>query len=248
MLTGFFAAVGRHRRIILGVGLILAAGYLVVHAWMPTLGQRAFPAMVAAYGVLLLLAVVALAGRRPNAFLVRPDVPAFSTAPRPVFVFTALAFLLLGTGMVGNVIRDWGSDPFLSDQLPGLGWGAIALLHVALAWRDTSVQLRPEGLWQRGITGWLIIPWDASPTVPTLPPPPNAGTVRLNFGRPELVRRQGLHAYRDRVRTFDIEPWLVTAAIRYYVTHPEHRPAIGTSAEYDRLRSQFHDPFRPVAA
>lgn len=127
----------------------------------------------------------------------------------------------------------------LSDQLLELGYAPIVILLIAIAWRDTNVQLRPDGLWQRGITGWLVVPWEASPTVPTLPPSPNANTVRLEYGHRDLVRRHGLHVFRQRLRTQDIDPRLITAAIRYYVEHPEHRPAIGTRAEYDRVMPQL---------
>lgn len=185
--------------------------------------------------LLLLLAVVAVVRTRPKAFVVRPAVPAFNAPPQPAFVLMALAFLPLATGMFDFVIRAWTTEPFLLDQLLGLGGAAMLMVWFVSAWRDTSVQLRPDGLWQRGITGWLIVPWDASPTVPTLPPAPYADTVRLSYGRPDLVRRHGLHVYRRRLRTQDIDPRLITAAIRYYVDHPEYRPAIGTKAEYDRV-------------
>lgn len=195
--------------------------------------------MSAAIAVFLVLAVAAVAWRQPTAFVVQPHVPAFGAPAQPVFLFLALAFLTLATGTTGTVLRDWESDPFRPDQLIELGNAAVAILWIVVAWRDTSVQLRPDGLWQRGITGWLVVPWDAAPTVPPLPPPPTAGTVPLGYGRPELVRRRGLHLYRHRLHTRDIDPRLITAAIRHYVCHPEHRPAIGTEVEYNRLMSQL---------
>lgn len=235
VITRFLLAVGRHRRIVLTAGLALSAGYLLVHLRVPSLGQRAFPTMSATAAVLLVLGIVAVAWRQPTTFVVQPRVPAFGTAPQPTFTFLALAFLTLATGMVGTVIRDWGSERFLTDPLLELGWPVLALLNIALAWRDQGVQLRPDGLWQRGINGWLVVPWDAAPAVPTLPPSPRATTVPLTYGRPELVRRHGLPVPGHALRTRDIDPRLVTAAIRYYVAHPEHRPAIGTQAEHDRL-------------
>jgi hypothetical protein len=41
------------------------------------------------------------------------------------------------------------------------------------------------------------------------------------------------------LRTDGVDPRLLAAAIRYYVEHPEHRPAIGTQAEYDRLMAEL---------
>lgn len=246
VIARFLVAVGRHRRVVLIVGMVLSVGYLLVHLWVPSLGQRAFPAMSATVAVLVVLSVVAMAWRRPTAFVVQPRVPAFSTPPQAALPLLGLAFLTMGTGMAGNVIRDWGSDRFLIDPLLDLGWVAAALLNVAVAWRGRGVQLRPDGLWQRGITGWLVVPWDAAPAVPTLPPPPRAITVPLAYGRPELVRRRGLHVRGYALHTDEIDPRLITAAIRYYVAHPEHRPAIGTQAEHDRLLPVLLDS--PAAA
>jgi hypothetical protein len=72
-------------------------------------------------------------------------------------VFVALAFLPLATGMAGNVVRDRRSEPFLPDQLVELGYAVVPLLWIAVAWRDDGVQLRPDGVWQRGITGRLVV-------------------------------------------------------------------------------------------
>lgn len=235
VITRFLAAVGRYRRVILVVGLVLSASHVLAHHWVPSLGQRTFPAMAATTAVFLLLGGVAASQMRPRSLVVQPHVPAFSTPPQPMFVFMALAYLVIGTEQVGNVVRDWASEPFLPDQLLELAHACLAIMLVALAWRNTSVQLRPDGLWQQSVTGRIVVPWDASPTVPTLPPAPNARTVPLIYGRPELVRQHGLRPAPHRLRTEDIDPRLITAAIRFYAAHPEHRPAIGTKAEYDRL-------------
>ncbi|MEV6599172.1 hypothetical protein AB0M36_20280 [Actinoplanes sp. NPDC051346] len=235
MITRFLAAAGRRRRVILVVALVVSAGYLVAHVWVPTLGQRTFPVTAAVPAVFLMLAIVALAGARPKAFRVDPRVPAFSASAQPTLLFLALAFFPTAIGIAGNVIRDWSSEPFLAEHLLELGYPAVLSMWIVLAWRDTNVRLRPDGVWQRGITGWLVIPWDAVPIVPTLPPSPTARTVRLAFGRPELVHRRGLHVYRNCLRTDDIDPRFLCAAIRYYLAHPQHRTAIGTQAEHDRV-------------
>jgi hypothetical protein len=163
-----------------------------------------------------------------------------------VSVFFALAFLTMGTDRLGTVIRDWDADPRLADHLLSLGWAVLVLPMILIAWRDTNVRLRPDGLWQRGVTGWLVVPWEAAPTVASLPPSPTATTVRLDYGRPELVRRRGIHLSPHRLRTDSVDPRLLAAAIRYYGDRPEHRPAIGTRAEYDRLMAALLDA--PAAA
>ena len=248
MITRLLAAVGRRRRVILAAGLVLSAGHVLAHLWVPALGRRTFPAMVATMVAFLLLSVVAASWRRPRSFVVQPHVPAFGTPPQPAFVFMALAFLVMGTGMAGNVVRDRTSEPFLPEHLMELAYAGVAVIWVALVWRDPGVQLRPDGLWQRGALGSLVVPWEASPTVPTLPPDPNARTVRLTYGRPGVVRRHGLHLYRHRLRTEAVDPRLITGAIRFYNAHPEHRPAIGTEGEYDRLmRGLLHSPSDAIA-
>ncbi|GLI03767.1 hypothetical protein [Phytohabitans aurantiacus] len=238
MIAGFLAFAGRQRRAILAVGVVLSASYLLVHAWAPSLGRRAFPALAAICLSLLALGLAATIRRRPAAFVIQPGLPAFSASPQPASLIMALALLTLGTAMTGIAIRYGEPNAFL-DQLLAWSLAAATLLHVVLVWRDQGVQLRPDGLWQHGFTGWLVIPWDASPTVPTLPPSPGAISVRLRFGRPDLVRRHGLPVYRRSLRTQDVDPGFITAAIRYYVAHPEHRPAIGTRAEYERLMPQL---------
>ena len=75
---------------------------------------------------------------------------------------------------------------------------------------------------------------------PGAAPAPTARTVRLTYDRPELVRRHGLHVYGKRLRTGDIDPRFLRAAIRYYNDHPEYRPAIGTHAEYGRVMPHLH--------
>jgi hypothetical protein len=229
VLTRFFAAAGRHRRVILVIALTLAAGYLLVQIGVPSLGRHAFPVLAPLTGVLLLLGIIALAWAQPRAFVVRPGV--FSAGPHPTLIFMALAFVIEATGMAGNVIRD--RDDFLE-----LTWVAILALWIALAWRDPGAQLRPDGIRQRGLTGWLVVPWEAEPA---LSPPWKTTTMRIAYGRPELVRRTGLHVRRNGLVTQGIDPWLLGAAIHHYVNHPEHHAAIGTPAEYDRLMAQLLD-------
>lgn len=234
VIARFLKAVGRQRRPVLIVALALSAAYLLGHLWVPSLRDYAFPGLAVAVLALFVLAVVASTRAQPMFFTIRPGVPAFSAPPQPTSVILALAFLCLFTANVSGLVDGWGSEPFLPDRALLLGWAVVLAMSLGTAWPDTSVQLRPDGLWQRGLTGWLVVPWDAAPIMPTLPPRPNADTVRLEYGRPELVRRHGLHVYgRRRLHTRDIDPRFITAATRYYLAHPEHRSAIGTRAEYD---------------
>jgi hypothetical protein len=68
----------------------------------------------------------------------------------------------------------------------------------------------------------------------------------LSYARLDLVRRRRLVW---SLRTDNVHSWLIADAIRYYVDHPEHRAAIGTPAEYDRLQRTLHgENARPGSA
>ena len=91
--------------------------------------------------------------------MIRPDERAFSAPPHPTFVFLVLAYVPVATGMVGGAVRDRASDAFSAGPAAGARLtGAILALWVVVAWRDTGARLRPDGLWQRGIAGWLVVP------------------------------------------------------------------------------------------
>ncbi|WP_328475211.1 hypothetical protein OHA21_18030 [Actinoplanes sp. NBC_00393] len=242
MITRFFAFIGSRRRVILAVALVLAACYLLVQAWVPSLGRRAFPALVAFTMISLLLAVLALAVERPKNLVVQPGIPAFSAPPHPGLVLIALGYFPIGTAMAGSAIRDWRSEPFSSDLVPALGYAAVLALWIVIAWGDTSTQLRPDGLWQHGIMGRLFVPWDAAPVIPAPPPASRDRTILLTYGRPELVRRYGLQLHPNRLRTDHIDPGFLGAAIRYYLAHPERRPDIGTRDEYERVLPRLLNP------
>lgn len=77
------------------------------------------------------------------------------------------------------------------------------------------------------------VPWEA--LAPSQPARPNlrSKSLTLSYARPDLVRLRGLVW---SLRTDTVHSWFIADAIRYYLDHPEHRAAIGTPAEYDRLQ------------
>lgn len=63
--------------------------------------------------------------------------------------------------------------------------------------------------------------------------------LRLPAGRPDLIRRVGRGLRPGvfvAVREVTVAPALLAVAIQHYATHPQHQAAIGTTAEYARLR------------
>lgn len=241
-MTRFFSAVGRYRRVILAVGLAVALLYVMANFWLPTLAERAFPTLIVLALCILALAFVTSMFPRPRAFEVRPQVPAFSAPTSPAAVLVTVALLVMVMGWTGVVIRDLGTTDTFIDRLPVLLWVLLMVPSYVGVWRGKGIELRPDGLRDREWAGTLIAPWDALPVVPVPRYPNERATLRVRYARPELVRRHGLATSRRRLLTDNIDQELAAQVIRYYTTHPEHRPAIGTRAEYDRLLSEISEP------
>ncbi|GAB1692582.1 hypothetical protein KRM28CT15_43850 [Krasilnikovia sp. M28-CT-15] len=235
-------AVGRHRRLIVALALAVAVVFVMAHFWVPTLAQRAFPTLAVLVLGTLALATVVLALPRPRAFEVRSQVPAFSTPSSPAAVFLMLAMLIMAMELTGTVIRDLDTTETFVDRLLPLGAVVLTVQLAVGVWRGQGIELRPDGLRDREWAGTLIVPWDALPVVPLPRPTDPRGTLPVGYARPELVRRHGLVTSRRRLYTDNIDQRFVARVIRYYTTHPEHRSAIGTRVEYDRLLSAISDP------
>lgn len=247
VFTWLFTAAGRYRRPILALGLAAAAAYLTAHIWTPTLTDRALPTLAAASVVLFVVGLGALAGTRPPAFDVRPHVPAFTTLPSAADLFAALGQMGMTTAFTGVLLRDLaqgkpGISPWLTPLFP-----ALMVLSVIVNWRGKGIELRPDGLRDREALGTLVVPWQALPVVPLPVPGDRRNTLRVDYAQPELIRRSGLVTSRKRLNTYNIDPRMAAQVIRYYTTHPEHRSAIGTHVEYQRLLTELrHTPPRPT--
>jgi hypothetical protein len=240
-VTRFFSAVGRYRRVILALGLAAAVVYVTANFWLPTLAERAFPALIVLVLCILALAIAMSMFPPPRVFEVRPQVPAFSAPPRPALALYALVMLILAMGVTGVLVRDLGTGipaPWLFALLAVLA----AVPPCVGAWRGVGIELRPDGLRDREWAGTLIVPWAALPVVPLPQPADERATLRVRYARPELVRRHGLVTSRRQLLTDSMDQDLAAQTIRYYTTHPEHRPAIGTRTEYDRLLSEISEP------
>lgn len=118
---------------------------------------------------------------------------------------------------------------------------AFLTLGAVLAWRAFPVELTPAGITMVGPYLYRRIPWEAlavgGPPRPLLAAPQFA----LAVARPDLVVQRGW-ALGSGSRQWPVlglqartHPWLVVDAIAHYVTHPEHRAAIGTADEHERL-------------
>ncbi len=239
MLTRISSAVGRHRRAALAVALLVAVAYLAVQIWAPISDDLAFSLIFIPIFGTLGLSVLGLSGRATGTFDVRPQVPAFTAPPRPAVVLLMLGQLLLAVALTEDAVRDLWSNESLLDQWPALLRDVIAVLLIVSIWRGTGIELRPGGLRDRDGTGTLLVPWDALPTVHV--PDDQRSVLSVRYGRPDLVRRHGLIVSRKQLGTGNVDRALAARVIAHYVAHPEHRTAIGSHAEYERVLRETRD-------
>ena len=242
MLTTVLTATGRHRRTLLATSLVAAVIYLAACAGSPSLHERTSDATGIVLFSTLGLALAVLFLPRRRAFDVRPKVPAFAAPSHAGTVVLTVGQIFLVTALTGNLTSDLRSEGLLRSQWPILVLAIVTALSVVSTWRGLGIELRPDGLVDRGAAGSLIIPWEALPVVPPPEQADKRAALPVRYGRPDLVRRRGLHTSRKWLRTDGINQQFAAEAIRYYVTHPEYRAAIGTQTEYNRLLTDLLDP------
>ncbi|MEU1685494.1 hypothetical protein [Micromonospora sp. NPDC005707] len=83
------------------------------------------------------------------------------------------------------------------------------------------------------------MPWEALGAELPVGPGVAGRYLRLPVVRPDLIRRVGRGLRPGvfvAVRELTVAPALLAVAIQHYATHPQHRAATGTTAEYARLR------------
>ncbi|MET7970872.1 hypothetical protein [Micromonospora sp. NPDC005305] len=112
-----------------------------------------------------------------------------------------------------------------------VSWLVLVALLVVEAWRGHGVQLRPHGIRQSSVLGSLTVPWKALPAARVRPRADRPSVLRMAFAKPLLVRRRGIPWSRNALRTDNVDTGFLATAIRHYVCHPEHRPAIGSEAD-----------------
>ncbi|SCL62085.1 hypothetical protein [Micromonospora chersina] len=189
--------------------------------------------------VLLVVLAVRDLLRRPGTAQLRVDETArafFSPPNRALTVPPILcgwfAFMAVDSG------HRAGHDP--------LRWTLVAayvVLGVAITagqWRRLPfVTLTAAGVTCGAPRPLAVVPWEALGTEMPVGPGAAGRYLRLPIVRPELVRRAGRWPRTGvlvPVRELTVAPALLAAAIQHYATHPQHRAAIGSPAEYDRLR------------
>jgi hypothetical protein len=259
MLATIFTGTVRYRRQILATAVVLAASVL----WLRSVTEPrsdggfaltmflSFAGMAAA-----VLALIALRWPRPAGLAVDPRRLAFRALPTATYVYFTITLIFLSAteiGSAGFLRSEMGQGPhsYASDLLGVFFFALIGLMvglsamYVLLEWRDTGVELRPDGLIDRTPFGTLTVPWEA--LAPGYPQPGPGKSLVLTYARPELVRRRHFVFSRRRLAAYgvNVDPLFLSAVIAYYLAYPQYRPAIGTQAEYDRL---LHVMSRSVSA
>jgi hypothetical protein len=84
--------------------------------------------------------------------------------------------------------------------------------------------------------------WEAVAPGYPLRPEIRAWNLALTYTRPDLVRRRSIVFSRWLVNIDNVRAWFIADVIRYYVAHPEHRAAIGTESQYERLYRVLTEP------
>jgi len=240
VLNRLFLAVLRLRKAIVVAQLPLAATYIAVD--VPRggeVGKALFPWSVGITLVAGLLAWQAGLRFRPAALVRRGNPPSFEapTSPVPVLAFTAL--LPFVTEQVSTTVDRVAKqiDPWWLDILTSaLSVLALTVL-VRAVWTGFGVRLRPDGLVDRRPARSLFVPWESFAAITIPPPSSRRAVVTLAYNDPSLVRGAG----RKVITAMNVDSRFLARAIQEYVNHPEHRSAIGTPAELQRLNTAAAD-------
>ncbi|MEV8513255.1 hypothetical protein [Dactylosporangium sp. NPDC051484] len=117
--------------------------------------------------------------------------------------------------------------------VPTLAWAILVLNASAMVLllfrmiRSGPLVITPAGIAIDG--GRSFVPWAALTAGPESP--------QWTLIHPELVRGRPIKRFQPgQVVALDVSLWFLFRSIHSYLDHPEHRPAIGTIEELDRLR------------
>lgn len=233
MLTKAFGLIARHRSAFLVLNLAVAATLGAIirtqhdGRWIPLFGVS-----VALTFGLLLLAPLAWFRYHPATLALLPGRQAFATAPNPYVVLLAAAYTFLAVGMVvdsvGDILADGGDWAF--DIVPNAGWLLVTAFLWYLALSRFGLRLRPDGIQDRQPFGSLFVPWEAL----AVAEPHGRTQLTLHCRQPHLVHRRGLRPLTGKTLSGSDAGYLARV-IHEYVTHADHRSAIGTPAELTRL-------------
>ncbi|MEU8156014.1 hypothetical protein AB0B94_20350 [Micromonospora sp. NPDC048986] len=234
MIDKLADAIVRHRHVVLALGLLLVGVNAVASGPTSVVGQR----LLILISLAALILAIVIMGVRPAYFVVWTQIPAFAT-PGPAWtVLFALGYLGPASTRVDAMLRSSRQGTLSTfDVVLDVLWIVLAALLVTWAWRGHGVRLHPSGVRQTWPLGSLTVPWEAL-LAPQIPPAADRRQwLPMRITEPRLVRRRGIPRSRGALRTDIVDAGFLAAVIGHYVAHPEHRAAIGSQAEYERLRA-----------
>ncbi|MFG1837970.1 hypothetical protein ACGFH8_05955 [Micromonospora sp. NPDC049175] len=120
----------------------------------------------------------------------------------------------------------------LAIAVPAVVLGGIAL---TLLLNRPRLTLNPDGITAQGLVSRTFLPWDR--LVPGGPPPPPRKAATIPLLRVHPVQGKPPYPYPLAAGRLHVDPGFLANTIRQYVEHPEHRTAIGTPGELDRLHA-----------
>ncbi|HEU4423114.1 MAG TPA: hypothetical protein VFR67_11330 [Pilimelia sp.] len=172
----------------------------------------------------------------PRTLLIGRGSPAYAVPTSPWVGCYLVMGMAIAAGTVATVrTGDGGVD------LADMGWLPAVLVAEALLmaaiWpvlRGPGLELVPEGVvvrgWRSGPTG-RTIPWDT--VVPGSVPAPSHRAWRVRL--PLRPVHHSLRTVPVGVGWRWVDPVFLLGAIQHYAEHAEHRAAIGTPGELERL-------------
>ncbi|MFK3980897.1 PH domain-containing protein [Micromonospora sp. NPDC050397] len=239
----------------------LATLWLVAGGWRPP-ESWPFQAHLALSVLLPWLLVFGLMGlgvwlpsrAKPAALRVRTDPadPAFVAPPHHLTLATLasaqLTFAAANAGSQLMIFSDGDTPPLFRALILVTFAGSAALAGLAIRqvvaiMRDgIRLELRPDGLLVVGLLGRQRVPWEAIAVGPSSTASRWSASP-IGIGRPDLVRSgRWIRLFPQVLLPLNqlwVRPDFVTNAINHYLFHPEFRAAIGTEAEYGRLRQEL---------
>ncbi|MGW4461251.1 hypothetical protein [Micromonospora sp. NPDC004704] len=235
--------------IVVAVGLAVAGIVVAEFIGATTLPGLALSLLLPGPIIFGLIALGPWLARRPKPTALRLGTgPAFVAPPEyPLLGGTAAQQLTLTAFVTNLELRMLDPDEgsallalIMVGLLVAVGVFGLSLLWVVAIFRDgIRLELRPESLVVVTLLGRQEVPWEAIAVGP--PPRPSTWDASpIGIGRQDLVRTTGLIKVFPQVLPpldrLGVQPAFLTNAINHYLLHPEHRAAIGTPEEHDRLQ------------
>ncbi|MGN9909668.1 hypothetical protein ACTMTJ_19155 [Phytohabitans sp. LJ34] len=241
-------------RLLIAATVLVAVSWLVAGGWRFDRGGtvRTFVVGVALPIVVLFGTIAVMLWTRRATFPAVFDVRdgAFVAPPAHLQVAAQTsAGIALPLFLLGSQLRDFtdGEDSVLTGLAVLIVVLVTFLLLLSVPWVLASfldlsrVELRPDGLGLFDVNSGYVVPWEAVAVGPT-PRVSRWTPNRIRLSRPGLVRRRGVARLWRKVESAPVpqlvavNPVFLADAVNHYLLHPEHRAAIGTPAEYERLR------------